>query len=72
MYNIDQLRREFDLEQLAREAEKATGISRALNIALTECKGNDASELAGAFDAMEDITQGLAADLQNLAESVAV
>lgn len=70
MYNIDTLKKQHDIERMAREAEKVLGISCALDLALTECREANVEDLAGAFDAMEDIARDLAKDLSEIAEGM--
>ena len=55
MYNIDELKKQHNIERMAREAEKMLGISNAIYHALMDCKGTELADVAGAFDAMQDI-----------------
>lgn len=66
--STDALLRQHDVERMAREAVKVYGITTALDAAILESKGTDPADFSGAFDAVEDIAQALAADLAALAE----
>lgn len=70
MYNIDELKKQHNIERMAREAEKMLGISNAIYHALMDCKGTELADVAGAFDAMQDIAKALVDDLAALAEGV--
>ncbi|MBQ6904213.1 MAG: hypothetical protein IJQ26_06790 [Lachnospiraceae bacterium] len=69
-FSTETLLRQQNFERLAREAEKVFGVTTALDMALVECKGTNPSDVAGAFDAVQDIAKALVDDLAALAEGV--
>lgn len=65
------LLRQLDIERMAREAAKASGITKALDQAIQHGQ-RDAKEYGGAFDAIADMADSLQTDLSRLADEINV
>lgn len=65
---IEPLRKQHELEKLAREAEKMEGIINALDMAILESRGSDPQSFGGAFTAAADIAARLKDDLYKVAD----
>ena len=63
--------RQLDIERMAREAAKASGVMKALDQAILHGQ-RDAKEYGGAFDAIADMTDALHTDLAKLADEINV
>lgn len=63
--------RQLDIERMAREAAKASGVMKALDQAILHGQ-RDAKEYGGAFDAIADMTDALHTDLTKLADEINV
>ena len=61
----------YEIERMAREAAKASGITRALDQAIQHGQ-MDAKEYGGAFDAVADMADTLSSDLSKLADEINV
>ena len=69
MSDVGNLQRLADIENMAREAAKASGIIKALDQALSYGK-LERQDYGGAFDAVADIADGLRDGLVELADEV--
>ena len=69
MSGVGNLKQLADIESMAREAAKASGIIKALDQALSYGK-LDGKDYGGAFDAVADIADGLRDGLVELADEV--
>ena len=65
------LTRQIDIERMAREAAKASGIMKALDQAILHGQ-RDVRDYGGAFDAVADVTDSLQSDLTKLADEINV
>lgn len=64
-----ELVRQIEIENMAREAAKASGIIKALDDALQYGK-RDVKEYGGAFDAVQDVTDWLQSSLDRMADEM--
>lgn len=65
------LTRQIEIERMAREAAKSSGILKALDQAIQHGQ-RDAKDYGGAFDAVHDISDSLHTDLAKLADEINV
>lgn len=61
----------YEIERMAREAAKASGITKALDQAIMHGQ-RDAKDYGGAFDAVADMADALSNDLSKLADEINV
>lgn len=64
-----EVKRQLEIEMMAREAAKASGILKALDQAIQYGR-RDAKEYGGAFEAITEATDGLQAGLEALADEI--
>lgn len=69
--SIKDFNRQADIERMAREATKATGIMKALDQAIAHGQ-RDPKEYGGAFEAVTDVAEYLEKDLMKLADEINV
>ena len=65
------LTRQIEIERMAREAAKSSGILKALDQAIQHGQ-RDAKEYGGAFDAVQDINESIQEGLTKLADEINV
>lgn len=65
------LTRQYEIERMAREAVKTSGITKALEQAILHGE-RDKEDYSGAFDAIADMADSLSSDLTMLADEINV